>query len=244
MIIVADPGLVRGLGIAVAVVVGLLVLLLLRGRKPKTRYDLYKQDYDAYMKEKRRKNRPGWLLPLILLLLIAAVACAVVVLRPQLSRLRPGRSANVSASDSQAPDGSAEQPTGKAVVPDAFQDGVLDTEKFTLTIKNRKVLEENQTILFFYDVTNKNDDDLNAYSAWYWSFDAYQDNDPNVLTELSIPLLLPDGYATGQENDTIKIGGTAIAVFAYQLDDLETPVTLKAKDLAGYSYGEQTFTIR
>lgn len=240
MIIVADRSLVLGFGVGIAVAAVLLVLLLLRGRKPKTRYELYKRDYDAYMKEKRRKKRPGWILPLLLLLVIAAAIGAVVVLRPSLTQMLPAR----SASETLSSDTSETQHTGNAAIPDAFQNGVLDTEKFLLTIRDWKLLDEDNTILFFYDVTNKADDDLTAYSAWFWSFDAFQDNDPNALKKLGIPLLLPDGYATGQEDDTIKIGGTVSAVFAYRLDDMETPVTLKAKDLTGYTYGEETFPIR
>lgn len=133
-----------------------------------------------------------------------------------------------------------------------FTDGVLQTEKFRIEITEYKVIpageEGNEygdapVLAFWYNTTNLTDDDLNAMTAWLMSFTAVQDNDPNVVNELSVAAL-PDDRFLQSQMQTIKKDGTVENAMAYELSDTTTPVVLTAQEnLLGDVLGEQTFNL-
>lgn len=133
-----------------------------------------------------------------------------------------------------------------------FADNVLTTDKYTITITDYKVIpagepgneySDKPVIAFWYDVNNISDEDLDPSNAWIWVFTAIQDNDPDKVNELEMGSL-PDEQFLDSQMEKIKIGGTVSNAVAYELDDTETPVTLKAEELLGDSYGEQTFELK
>lgn len=82
-------------------------------------------------------------------------------------------------------------------------------------------------ICFKFNVTNLSDWDVSASGKWIDTFRVYQDNDPNFLNELNVGSQENSAY-----HDTafasIKKGGTVESVMTYELDDMETPITLVA----------------
>jgi hypothetical protein len=57
--------------------------------------------------------------------------------------------------------------------------------------------------------------------------------------------MLPDNQFLDSQLETIKQNGTVSNAVAYELDDLETPVTLIAtQGISGDKLGEQTFEIK
>jgi len=78
--------------------------------------------------------------------------------------------------------------------------------------------------------------------AWIMSFEAVQDNDPNVVNKLSIAVPSDDLYSDSQFNN-IKIGGTTTNILAYTLTDTTTPVVLTARSIVSTEYGSQTFDV-
>ena len=82
------------------------------------------------------------------------------------------------------------------------------------------------------------------YSAWITMFTCIQDNNPNAINELEAGML-PDDRFLDSQMETIKKDGTVENAMSYELDDLETPVTLKAtRGVGGEELGEQTFEIK
>lgn len=136
---------------------------------------------------------------------------------------------------------------------ESFSDNVLVADDYTITITDYKIIQPGDTgneygekpvIAFWYDTTNTSDsDDIDASSAWISSFEAVQDNDPNRINELEIASL-PDEQFLDSQMEKIKSGGTVSNAEAYELDDLETPVTLIATDILGAEYGRQNFEIK
>lgn len=61
------------MGIIVVIVLVAGGVYLLRGRKPETTYEAYKRDYDAYMREKKRKNKPRRSIFLLLSFLLGLI---------------------------------------------------------------------------------------------------------------------------------------------------------------------------
>jgi len=75
-------------------------------------------------------------------------------------------------------------------------------------------------------------------------FEAVQDNDPNKVNTLEVTGL-PDDQFLDSQLETIKKDGTVKNAVAYELDDLETPVTLIAtQGMGGEKLGEQNFNIK
>lgn len=147
---------------------------------------------------------------------------------------------------------SSEESTDSSNVSIGFANNVLTTEKYTVTITDYKVIpdgekgneySEKPVIAFWYDVNNISDDDLDPSSAWIMVMTAIQDNDPNRVNELEMASL-PDAQFLDSQMEKIKVGGTVSNAVAYELDDEETPVTLKAAEVIGDEYGEQTFEIK
>ena len=133
-----------------------------------------------------------------------------------------------------------------------FKDNTYTCEKFTITITDYKVIPpgaegnkygDKPVIAFWYDVTNLADDSLSTTTAWITTFQAIQDNDPNMVNELNVGAL-PDSRFLDSQTADIKIGGTVSGAISYELTDDITPVTLEAYSLYGDIYGSQDYDIK
>lgn len=114
----------------------------------------------------------------------------------------------------------------------------LVTNNYSIKITGYKVIQsgedsnysENQVIKFSYETTV--DEDVTNLRitpdiAWFSTFKVVQDNDPDVVNDLDLIILVDDDGSISQ-NPEIKPGGTASNSMAYELTDEETPVTLIA----------------
>ena len=134
-----------------------------------------------------------------------------------------------------------------------FKDNEAKLEDVKIKITETKVIpvgeEGNEygdkpVFAIWYETTNLSDDDINPTSGWMAVFEAVQDNDPNAINTLEVGSHPDDQYLDSQL-ETIKKGGTVKNAVAYELDDLETPVTLIAtQGIFGDKLGEQTFNIK
>lgn len=134
-----------------------------------------------------------------------------------------------------------------------FKDGVMQAKDIKIEILDYKVIQKGEkgneygnkpVIAFWYNTTNITGEEINPSMAWIAMFDAIQDNNPNAINRLEISSL-PDGKFSNTQIETIKKGGTVENAVAYQLDDLTTPVTLRAnRGIGGEELGSQTFEIK
>ena len=134
-----------------------------------------------------------------------------------------------------------------------FKDNVAKLENVKIKITETKVIPigekgneygDKPVFAIWYETTNLSDEDIDPSSSWIGSFEAVQDNNPNAINTLEVASL-PDDQFLDSQSETIKKGGTVKNAVAYELDDLETPVTLIATDgIAGDKIGEQTFNIK
>ncbi|WBX82319.1 DUF5067 domain-containing protein [Virgibacillus salarius] len=96
----------------------------------------------------------------------------------------------------------------------------------------------------WYETTNFTDKEIDPSTAWISVFTAIQDNDPNAVNELNVGDL-PDDSHLDSQMENIKKDGTVESSIAYELDDLETPVTLVAnQSVAGDELGRQDYEIK
>ena len=134
-----------------------------------------------------------------------------------------------------------------------FADGVAQTEDFRIEITDYKVImpgeEGNEygddpVIAFWYNTTNLSGEETSAMTAWLMTFTAVQDNDPNMVNDLSVAPL-PDSRFRESQTQTIKEGGTVENAMAYTLTDTTTPVVLTAKSniFLDDELGSQTFNL-
>lgn len=144
--------------------------------------------------------------------------------------------------------------TKKEITKDVyFKDNELKVNDYKIKITDTKVIpvgevgneySDKPVFAIWYEVTNLNGEDVDPTWSWVESFGVIQDNDPNAVNELE-SAGLPDDQFLDSQLESIKKGGTVANAVAYELDDLETPVTLIANDgLAGDKLGEQTFNIK
>lgn len=158
-----------------------------------------------------------------------------------------GSGTNAETTTQQA---TSEEPTSKYY----FKDNVLQSEDVKIEITDYKVIPvgeegneygEKPVIAFWYNTTNlTGNEDVNPMSAWIAMFTCIQDNNPNAINELEVGML-PDDRFLDSQMETIKKDGTVENAMSYELDDLETPVTLKAtRGIGGEDLGEQTFEIK
>lgn len=135
-----------------------------------------------------------------------------------------------------------------------FKDNILKTKDVKIEITDYKIIPigeegneygEKPVIAFWYNTTNlTGNEDVNPISAWIAMFTCIQDNNPNAINELEAGML-PDDRFLDSQMETIKKDGTVENAMSYELDDLETPVTLKAtRGVGGEELGEQTFEIK
>ena len=122
-----------------------------------------------------------------------------------------------------------------------FKDNEAKIEDVKIKITGTKVIPvgevgneygEKPVFAIWYEVTNLSDKDIDPISAWLAIFTAIQDNNPNAINELEVGAL-PDENHLDSQLETIKKGGTVENSIAYELDDLETPVTLVANQGIG-----------
>lgn len=134
-----------------------------------------------------------------------------------------------------------------------FKDNEAKLEDVKVKITETKVIPvgekgneygEKPVFAIWYEATNLSDKDIDPISAWIAIFTAIQDNDPNMVNELEIGSLPDEAHLDTQMN-TIKKDGTVANSIAYELDDLETPVTLVANQgLSGKELGRKDFEIK
>ncbi|MBR1508398.1 MAG: DUF5067 domain-containing protein [Eubacterium sp.] len=118
-----------------------------------------------------------------------------------------------------------------------FKDMEVVTEDYTIKITDWKIIQQGEAgneygsspvIAFWYDTTNTSGNSIDPMSAWIYIMEAYQDNDPNAVNDLSVGML-PDSQFTESQMQDIKKDGTVQNAMAYELSDTETPVVLTAK---------------
>lgn len=134
-----------------------------------------------------------------------------------------------------------------------FKDNKLSIHDYDIEITQTKVIPVGETgneygdkpvLAFWYKVTNKVDKGIDPNIAWMGCFEAIQDNDKNKVNKLEVGSL-PDERFLESQMEEIKKGGTVENAVAYELDDLTTPVTLKAsRGMMGDKLGEQTFNLK
>lgn len=142
---------------------------------------------------------------------------------------------------------------GKVATEAYFKDNVAETKECKIEITDVKIIQpgeagneygEKPVIAFWYKVTNKTDEELDPLSAWAYTFTAYQDNDPDRVNELDAGMLPDDRFRDTQFED-IKKNGTVECAVSYELDDLETPVLLKAtSEIGGKEIGSKEYSIK
>lgn len=134
-----------------------------------------------------------------------------------------------------------------------FKDGEAKLIDLKIQITETKVIPPGEpgnkygdkaVLAIWYDTTNLTGKDIDPTSAWMIVFEAIQDNDPNAVNTLEVGML-PDEQFLDSQLETIKQDGTVSNAVAYELDDLETPVTLVAtQGITGDKLGEQTIEIK
>lgn len=134
-----------------------------------------------------------------------------------------------------------------------FKDNEAKIEDLKIKITETKVIPVGETgneygekpvFAIWYETTNLTDKDINPSTAWFAIFTAIQDNNPNAINELEVGSL-PDENHLDSQMETIKKDGTVENSIAYELDDLETPVTLVAtQGLLGDEIGREEYDIK
>lgn len=121
---------------------------------------------------------------------------------------------------------------------------VITETKVILPGETGNEYSDKPVFAIWYDTTNITGKEIDPMSAWIVVFEAVQDNNPNAINTLQIGML-PDNQFLDSQLETIKQNGTVSNAVAYELDDLETPVTLIAtQGISGDKLGEQTFEIK
>jgi len=134
-----------------------------------------------------------------------------------------------------------------------FKDNEVKIDDLKINITETKVIPvgekgnehgEKPVFAIWYNTINLSDKDIDPTIAWAAVFTAIQDNNPNAVNELEVGML-PDGKFRDTQLEKIKKDGTVENAIAYELDDLETPVTLVAKQgLGGKELGKQDYQIK
>ena len=134
-----------------------------------------------------------------------------------------------------------------------FKDNEAKLNDLKIKITETKVIPVGETgneygekpvFAIWYETTNLTDKDIDPLTAWIAVFEAVQDNNPNAVNTLEVGGL-PDDQFLDSQLETIKKDGTVKNAVAYELDDLETPVTLIAtQGIGGDKLGEQNFDIK
>ena len=164
--------------------------------------------------------------------------------------------ATASCGGGNTPQDSNDTSSSKDVL---FQNNVFENDKVKVEITKYEVIKPGDTtydqyndaensegtvIAFWYNATNKSEEDIDCIGAWMEAnFKAVQDNDPNKVNELEISGM-PDERFLETQSEIIKQGGTVECCMGYILDDETTPVTLIAENInEGGDYGTQEFEV-
>lgn len=145
-------------------------------------------------------------------------------------------SSNDSSKNSTSSKPKAEKVAVKKQPKYYFKDNVAEIHDVKVEITKVEVKTADETngysekplIVFHYKATNKTNKEIDPISAWQSIFSAYQDNDKNSVNELEVGSNIDDQYLDTQ-SENIKKGGTVENETTYELDDMKTPVELKAK---------------
>ena len=134
-----------------------------------------------------------------------------------------------------------------------FKDNEVKLNDLKIKITETKVIQSGETgneygekpvFAIWYETTNLSDKEIDPTTGWMVVFEAVQDNNPNAVNTLEVGGL-PDDQFLDSQLETIKKDGTVKNAVAYELDDLETPVTLVAtQGMGGDKLGEQIFNIK
>ncbi|MFJ7914496.1 MULTISPECIES: DUF5067 domain-containing protein [unclassified Lysinibacillus] len=134
-----------------------------------------------------------------------------------------------------------------------FKDNEAKLESLKIKITETKVIKpgekgnehgEKPVFAIWYEATNLIDDGIDPTDAWFVVFTVIQDNNPNAINKLEVGTL-PDERFRDTQLEKIKKDGTVENAIAYELDDLETPVTLVANQgLGGKELGKQDYQIK
>ncbi|OZS76970.1 DUF5067 domain-containing protein [Tetzosporium hominis] len=134
-----------------------------------------------------------------------------------------------------------------------FKDNEAKLNDIKINITETKIINpgdpgneygEKPAFAIWYETTNLSDKDIDPMTAWIVVFTAIQDNDPNAINELNVGMLPDDSFLDSQM-ESIKKNGTVKNAIAYELDDLETPVTLVANQgVGGEELGRQDFNVK
>lgn len=154
-----------------------------------------------------------------------------------------------SSSDSETKSDESE----KTIEEVYFKDNEAKLNDLKIKITETKVIQpgeagneysEKPVFAIWYETTNLSDKDIDPTTAWTVVFTAVQDNNPNAVNELNVGAL-PDEQFLDSQLETIKKDGTVKNAVAYELDDLETPVTLIAtQGISGDKLGEKDYNIK
>lgn len=102
---------------------------------------------------------------------------------------------------------------------------------------------DSPVIAFWYETTNlgASDRDISPME-WIYTFEAFQDNDPNIRNALNVASL-PDEQFLDTQMASIKPEGTLANAVAYELSDLTTPIELVAGGRVGDEIGRMTYKL-
>ncbi|WP_195852533.1 DUF5067 domain-containing protein [Aerococcus sanguinicola] len=137
-------------------------------------------------------------------------------------------------------------------VPEDFDGTYLDTVDIDIEIEDVRVLpvgaegnEEGEApvIAFWYQATNKSEEELSPFEAWIRCFvpTQHQDQlDDNLDNDLAIAKL-PDARYRKTQNKKLKRNESAKTAIAFKIADMKAPVTLFAKTAQGKLLGSQDY---
>lgn len=131
-----------------------------------------------------------------------------------------------------------------------FANGVLNTADYRFEITGTEVVQPGEkgniyadgpVMIVKYKLHNKSPKEMTTLQ-WNATFQAVQDNDPNVVNTLKTAMYYEE---TPRFFVDIKPGGTVESQQVYELTDDVTPVTLKAfAPFTTYKFGEQTYPVK
>lgn len=101
--------------------------------------------------------------------------------------------------------------------------------------------QKKDQLAIIYEVKNKTNKEIDPSSGWFAVFEGTQDSKDAIrkLDVGSLPNMDKYQFALDSQLDIIKKGGTVKNAIAYNLEDIKTPVILKAtKGIGGEKLGE------
>ena len=138
----------------------------------------------------------------------------------------------------------ASQTAGVAPV----ENGSVKSDSIQVDITGYKVVMAGQegaknslkpVVVFYYDVTNLSDKEIDANSAWTEVFDAYQNGSADDRNVLGTGIYVDESVPAENGTKKLKKGEKASYYKPYELTDETTSITLKSHDgLGGAALGE------